>query len=72
MAVEPRTRACFFVRITRHGAAAFGWEICRAADSTVIHRAAHLFGTRFEAIADSARAAEIELSVLESGKRSDD
>jgi hypothetical protein len=78
MQVEPEAKPGFFVRITRHGAAAFGWEICRASDSTVVHHASRLFGTRIEAIADSALGAAtlniagVEFSVPEGVNRSGD
>jgi len=45
------------VRICRYEAEAFGWEVCRKSDSTVIQRSTRLFATRIEAILDSARAA---------------
>jgi hypothetical protein len=57
MESEARAEASFFVRICRRGPEAFGWEICHEVDSTVVHRAARMFRTRIEAIADSARAA---------------
>jgi hypothetical protein len=46
------------VRIARHGAdGAFGWKILREADAIVFASSTCLFGTRLEAILDSARAA---------------
>jgi hypothetical protein len=57
MEAETRAEPGFFVRISCKGSAAFDWEICRDADSTVVRRAPRLFDTRVDAIVDSARAA---------------
>jgi hypothetical protein len=59
---EPR----YIVHISRPGAEAFRWEICRVADSIVVHRSTRLFATRIEAILDSARiAATLSIAVIE-------
>jgi hypothetical protein len=43
------------VRIRRHGAEGFCWEICR--DDIVIRRSTRLFPTRMEALIHAAQAA---------------
>jgi hypothetical protein len=54
------------VRIGRHGAEGFGWEICREADSVELDRSTRLFATRIEAILDSAQAAAtLRIAVIE-------
>jgi hypothetical protein len=61
------SKPCYIVRISSNGAEAFGWEICREADSIVIHRSTRLFATRIEAIFDSARAAAtLRIAIIES------
>ena len=56
----------YIVRISQKETDAFGWEICREADSTVVHRSTRLFATRIEAIFDSARAAAmLNIAVVE-------
>lgn len=50
----------YAVRVTRSEAACelfFGWQIVRKADGHVVARSSRTFSTRFEALADSARAA---------------
>ena len=47
----------YIVRISRHGAETFGWEIYRERDSIKLHCSTRLFATRVESIVDSARAA---------------
>ena len=55
-----------FVRISLHGANAFGWEICREVDAIEVHRSTRLFATRIEALLDSARvAATLNIAVIE-------
>lgn len=65
MKSEPSSGPGHIVRISRHGAKAFSWEICRKADAIEIHRSPHQFGSRIEAIVDSARAAAaLEIAVV--------
>jgi hypothetical protein len=45
------------VRISQHGAGAFGWNICREVDSVELDRSTRQFSTRLEALLDSAHAA---------------
>jgi hypothetical protein len=53
------------VRISRHEAEAFSWEIYREAGPIEIHRSTRLFVTRIETIVDSAReAAALEIAVV--------
>jgi hypothetical protein len=49
----------YAIRVTRSEAACelFGWEIVRKADGHAVARSSWTFSTRFEALADSARAA---------------
>jgi hypothetical protein len=49
----------YAVRIIRCGTASepFGWEIVRKADDQEVARSSRTFGTRAEALLDSARAA---------------
>jgi hypothetical protein len=49
----------YAVRVTRSEAACerFGWEIVRKADGHAVARSSWTFSTRFEALADSVRAA---------------
>ena len=49
----------YAVRVTRSEAVCerFGWEIVRKADGHAVARSSRTFSTRFEALADSARAA---------------
>jgi len=57
MRSEPTSGLRYFVRISRHDAESYGWEICRAEDSIELHRSTRLFATRLEAILDSVSAA---------------
>jgi hypothetical protein len=57
MQSERQERPRYFVQISQHGAEAFGWQICREADSIEVHRSTRLFATRVETILDAARAA---------------
>jgi hypothetical protein len=78
MQFETRSGPRYSVRIDRHGAEAFAWEISRKADSIVIHRSTRLFVTRIEAIFDSASAAAtlnvaaIGTSIGDGGNRNGD
>jgi len=66
MRSDPGSTTRYIVRISRQGANAFGWEICREADSIVVHRSTRSFATRIDAILDSARtAAALSLPVVE-------
>ncbi len=49
----------YAVRVTRSKAVCerFGWEIVRKADGYAVARSSRTFSTRFEALADSVRAA---------------
>ena len=59
---SPRT----FVRIRRHGAKGFGWEIQRETAPVEVHRSTRLFDTRLEALLDSARAAAaLDIALVE-------
>lgn len=66
MQTEPVPGPRYTVRISRHEADAFGWEISRKSDSIEVHRSTRLFSTRVEAILDSARAAAtLRIGVIE-------
>jgi hypothetical protein len=47
----------YFVRIARHGADTFGWEICSRVNSVEVDRSARQYSSRIEALLASARAA---------------
>jgi hypothetical protein len=65
MGSSPESETRYIVWISRSGTDAFEWEIRREADSVVVHRSTRLFGTRIEAIFDSARtAATLNIAVV--------